>query len=97
MFEGEHKLKVPHMGWNQVEQKVSHFMFSDIAQHERCYFVHSYFVDAQDRACVAAQTEYGIAFDSVLSKENIFAVQFHPEKSHRVGLQLLKNFSEWNV
>lgn len=96
-FEGEYKLKVPHMGWNQVEQLVPHFMFRDIPQNERCYFVHSYYVDAQDRTCVAAQSHYGIAFDSVLSKENIFAVQFHPEKSHRAGLQLLKNFSKWNI
>lgn len=96
-FEGEHKLKVPHMGWNQVEQLIPHPMFKDIAQNERCYFVHSYYVETQDRNCVAAQTNYGIEFDSVLSRENIFAVQFHPEKSHRVGLQLLKNFSEWDI
>lgn len=96
-FEGEEKLKVPHMGWNKIEQKIEHPMFKDIAQGERCYFVHSYYVHCSDKNLVAAKSGYGFDFDSVLCKDNIFAVQFHPEKSHRVGLQLLKNFSEWKV
>lgn len=96
-FQGEHKLKVPHMGWNQIEQKISHPMFANIAQDERCYFVHSYYVKADQENQVAAETEYGLRFHSVLSKDNIFAAQFHPEKSHKTGLQLLKNFSDWNV
>jgi glutamine amidotransferase len=97
VFEGDEKLKVPHMGWNKVEQKISHPLFTNIEQNERCYFVHSYYVQAADQSCVAATSEYGLPFHSILSKENIFAVQFHPEKSHRVGLQLLKNFSEWTI
>ncbi len=96
-FSGAQKLKVPHMGWNNLEQKISHPMFRQIAQNERCYFVHSYYIHCADKNLVAAQTVYGLPFDSVLCKDNIFAVQFHPEKSHRTGLQLLKNFSEWQV
>lgn len=96
VFEGEHKLKVPHMGWNQVEQTVKHPMWENINQNERCYFVHSFYIDAEKSEQVVGQTEYGLTFSSVLASKNIFAVQFHPEKSHRVGLQLLKNFSTWN-
>src|SRR5690606_3432236 len=93
-FTGEGKLKVPHMGWNQVHQTIKHPMFSGIAQDERCYFVHSYYVACDEQAYVAAESEYGFPFHSVLCKDNIFAVQFHPEKSHKPGLQLLKNFSQ---
>jgi glutamine amidotransferase len=96
LFTGEKKLKVPHMGWNQVEQVLQHAMWKDIAQNERCYFVHSFYVDAENAQQVAAKTHYGLSFSSALASDNIFAVQFHPEKSHKVGLQLLKNFSTWN-
>lgn len=92
--EGTH-LKVPHMGWNQVQHN-DHPMWANIEQDSRFYFVHSYFVDASDTAQVAASCHYSRDFTVALSHENVFAVQFHPEKSHDNGLQLLKNFANWN-
>jgi glutamine amidotransferase len=89
-------LKVPHMGWNQVQQTTAHPLWSDIAQGTRFYFVHSYFVDAADDRWVAGTTEYGVRFTSAAARANIFAVQFHPEKSQQAGLTLLKNFMAWN-
>lgn len=89
------RLKVPHMGWNTVEQK-HHPLWKHIADHSRFYFVHSYYVDANDRHLVKGTGFYGQAFDAALGTENIFAVQFHPEKSHRNGLQLLENFLAWD-
>ena len=84
-------LKVPHMGWNQVHQAdPSHPMWKDIAQDARFYFVHSYYVEPQDPSIVAATCNYGIDFCTALHKDNLFATQFHPEKSHTAGLQLLK-------
>lgn len=88
-------LKVPHMGWNQVAQ-MDHPMWAGIEDQSRFYFVHSYFVRTPERELVAGTCEYGVEFDVALSKENLFAVQFHPEKSHTAGLQLLKNFVEWD-
>lgn len=90
------RLKVPHMGWNEVTQTRSHAMWQNIAQNSRFYFVHSYFVTASDRSLVAASGDYGAAFDAALMQDNLFAVQFHPEKSHTAGLQLLKNFMNWD-
>ena len=90
------KLKVPHMGWNQLHQAGEHALWNNIAQDSRFYFVHSYYVAAQDRSLVAATTDYGVCFDAALSRENIFAVQFHPEKSSTAGLQLLSNFLAWD-
>ena len=90
------KLKVPHMGWNQLHQAGEHALRNNIAQDSRFYFVHSYYVAAQDRSLVAATTDYGVCFDAALSRENIFAVQFHPEKSSTAGLQLLSNFLAWD-
>jgi glutamine amidotransferase len=89
-------LKVPHMGWNQVWQKKSHPMWQGIADGARFYFVHSYYADAADRADIAGETEYGIRFTSAAARANIFAVQFHPEKSAAAGLQLLRNFMDWD-
>lgn len=89
-------LKVPHMGWNQVQQTMPHPLWSGIAQGARFYFVHSYFVDAADDRWVAGTTEYGVRFTSAAARANIFAVQFHPEKSQQAGLTLLKNFMAWN-
>ncbi len=89
-------LKVPHMGWNQVQQTVSHPLWQNIEQDSRFYFVHSYYVDPDDDSVTAATTEYPAKFTSALHKDNIFAVQFHPEKSHHAGLQLLKNFVNWD-
>jgi len=92
----EEKLKIPHMGWNQVRQSKPHPLWKGIDDNSRFYFVHSYFVDALDKSVVAGETEYGVGFSSALAKENVFAVQFHPEKSHKAGLMLLANFSRWN-
>ena len=89
------KLKVPHMGWNQVKQLKSHPMWNDIADDSRFYFVHSFYVNAGNQDQVVAQTNYGVDFSVALAEGNIFAVQFHPEKSHVAGLQLLKNFLSW--
>ena len=89
-------LKVPHMGWNQVQQTMAHPLWSGIAQGTRFYFVHSYFADAADDRWVAGTTEYGVRFTSAAARANIFAVQFHPEKSQQAGLTLLKNFMAWN-
>ena len=101
-FFGEHHkdtqgipLKVPHMGWNQVNHN-DHPLWKDIAQDSRFYFVHSFYVHAEDRNLVAGSCDYGVRFDAALARDNLFAVQFHPEKSHTAGLQLLKNFMEWD-
>lgn len=89
------RLKVPHMGWNQVVQTHQHAMWNGIESGERFYFVHSYYVSsAVDH--VSATTRYGKNVTAALIHENLFAVQFHPEKSQHAGLQLLKNFSEWD-
>jgi len=88
-------LKIPHMGWNQVHQ-MEHPLWNDIPQDSRFYFVHSYFVDPADKAVIAATTEYDGEFASALARDNVFAVQFHPEKSQAAGLQLLKNFLHWD-
>jgi glutamine amidotransferase len=90
------RLKVPHMGWNEVHQTISHPLWQAIPDMTRFYFVHSYYVDAADRGLVAGSVQYGVAADAALSRDNLFAVQFHPEKSHTAGLQLLRNFLEWN-
>ncbi len=91
-------LKVPHMGWNQVHQaNPDHPMWNNIEQDARFYFVHSYYVEPQDSDLVAATCTYGIEFCTAIHKENLFATQFHPEKSHTAGLQLLKNFVDWKI
>ena len=88
-------LKVPHMGWNQVEQAKAHPLWKGIPSGSRFYFVHSYYAEASERADVAGVTEYGLRFTSAAARANIFAVQFHPEKSAQAGLQLLENFMAW--
>ena len=88
------RLKVPHMGWNRLQQK-PHALWAGIADQARFYFVHSYCVQPTDAAVVIGTTEYGIPFTCAVGRDNIFAVQFHPEKSAHDGLQLLKNFVEW--
>jgi len=90
------KLKIPHMGWNQVQQTVEHPLWQGIENNSRFYFVHSYYMDPADKALVAGTTEYGIEFVSAIAHDKVFAVQCHPEKSAQDGLQLLKNFSQWN-
>lgn len=92
---GEH-LKVPHMGWNKVHQNATHPLWNKIEQDSRFYFVHSYFVVPNDTNLTAATTAYPDDFSSALHKDNVFAVQFHPEKSQHAGLQLLENFLNWD-
>jgi glutamine amidotransferase len=88
-------LKVPHMGWNQVRQSRAHALWSGIPSGERFYFVHSYFPAPADAGLAAATCEYGVAFTCAIARDNIFAVQFHPEKSQSAGLRLLSNFVQW--
>ena len=90
------KLKVPHMGWNEVKQVKAHPLWQGIADGARFYFVHSYYVAPDDAACIAGTTDYGIPFTSACARDNIFSVQCHPEKSAQAGLQLLSNFIHWN-
>ena len=90
------KLKVPHMGWNQVHQTSTHPLWKGISQDARFYFVHSYYVAVSSPAPVAAYSRYPFPFTCAVAKDNIFAVQFHPEKSQEAGLTLLKNFVQWN-
>ncbi len=89
-------LKVPHMGWNRVFQKNDHPLWTGVADGSRFYFVHSYYVENNDSTVLAGETQYGVTFASALSRGNVFAVQFHPEKSQKAGLQLLKNFVNWD-
>lgn len=88
------KLKVPHMGWNQIRVKNPCPMFSGIKDLSDFYFCHSYFVKPADKNITAASTDYGIEFTSAVYQKNLFGVQFHPEKSQTIGLQILKNFVE---
>ncbi len=94
--EQQGRLKVPHMGWNEVRQVMDHPLWRDIPDMTRFYFVHSYYVDAVDRGLLAGTVRYGVDADAALARDNLFAVQFHPEKSHTAGLQLLRNFLEWS-
>jgi glutamine amidotransferase len=90
------RLKVPHMGWNQVEQRGEHPLWAGIANGSRFYFVHSYFAQAEERGVVQGTATYGVPFTCAVARDNIFAVQFHPEKSQSAGLRLLANFIHWN-
>lgn len=87
-------LKVPHMGWNDVVPSRESRLTSGLPGDARFYFVHSFCVQADDANDVILRAEYGIAFDAALQRDNIFGAQFHPEKSHKFGLHLLKNFAE---
>lgn len=89
------KLKVPHMGWNQVHQASDHPLWEGIRDDARFYFVHSYYVETPDAASIAGRSHYPMPFTCAVAKNNIFAVQFHPEKSQSAGLTLLQNFSRW--
>ena len=88
-------LKIPHMGWNNVEFRRSHPVFLDISPAAEFYFVHSYYPAPSDESTVLGVTNYGIKFCSVLAVKNLVAMQFHPEKSGRPGLQILRNFCKW--
>ncbi|MDH3694383.1 MAG: imidazole glycerol phosphate synthase subunit HisH [Gammaproteobacteria bacterium] len=89
-------LKVPHMGWNNVAQCQTHPLWHDVPDNSRFYFVHSYYPDSEDVSDIAGETNYGISFTAAAARQNVFAVQFHPEKSHHAGLRLLRNFVEWD-
>lgn len=91
-----HTLKVPHMGWNEVQQTRAHPLWNGIADGSRFYFVHSYFVTSKEADYVAATCDYGVPFAAAIARGNVFGTQFHPEKSHTHGLQLLENFVNWN-
>lgn len=88
-------LKIPQMGWNSVKLRRSHPVFENVSPEAEFYFVHSYYPTPSDEAAVLGTTDYGIIFSSVLAKDNLVAMQFHPEKSGRPGLQILKNFCTW--
>jgi len=88
-------LKIPHMGWNEVLQRRRHALWAGIADRSRFYFVHSYFPAPRDEGLTAATCVYGMPFTCAVARDNIFAVQFHPEKSQSAGLQLLSNFVRW--
>ena len=89
------RLKVPHMGWNEVAQTVSHPLWDGIAQGSRFYFVHSYFPEPAAPELAAGTSTYGVPFTCAVARDNVFAVQFHPEKSQAAGLKLLSNFISW--
>ncbi len=89
-------LKVPHMGWNQVHQTSAHPLWHGIPQDTRFYFVHSYYADSAETQDIAGETAYALRFTSAAARANIFAVQFHPEKSQHAGLRLLENFMAWD-
>jgi len=89
------QLKIPHMGWNEVLQQNAHPLWAGISDRSRFYFVHSYYPAPADRTLSAASCVYGVPFTCAVARDNIFAVQFHPEKSQSAGLQLLSNFVRW--
>ena len=92
----EQGLKIPHMGWSKVHQVGDHPVMHGIPEQERFYFVHSYFVKPELESDNAATCDYGIEFCCAVARDNLFATQFHPEKSHDAGLALLKNFITWS-
>lgn len=90
------RLKVPHMGWNQVHQEMAHPLWQGIAQDARFYFVHSYYVTPAQESYLAGSARHGVVIAAALAHENIFAAQFHPEKSQHDGLRLYANFLDWD-
>lgn len=93
-FSNKEDLKIPHMGWNSVYESNSSYLTKDLPEEPRFYFVHSYYVKAENGKNSILRTNYGIEFDSAIQKDNIFGVQFHPEKSHKFGMKLLENFTK---
>jgi len=91
-FELPEDYKIPHMGWNQVYKKKDSVLLEGIKEGEFFYFVHSYYVKPESEEVKLTETDYGIYFTSSIEKENIFATQFHPEKSQKAGLKVLENF-----
>ena len=96
-FSSDMGLKIPHIGWNSLEIKQKDGIFKNIPENSYVYFVHSYYLQAEDKNDIATVTNYGISFHSAVGKNNIFATQFHPEKSGDVGLQILRNFASMEV
>ncbi len=96
-FSSDMGLKIPHIGWNSLEIKQKDTLFKNVPENSYVYFVHSYYLHAEDENDIATVTNYGIDFHSAVGKNNIFATQFHPEKSGDVGLQILKNFASMEV
>jgi glutamine amidotransferase len=92
--EEQHELKIPHMSWNTLEMQRAHPLFTEMLDEPRFYFVHSYHLKCRTVEDGLAKTEYGYRFDSVIARGNIMGVQFHPEKSHKFGMKLLKNYAE---
>jgi len=90
------RIKVPHMGWNQVRQQSGHALWASVPDNAYFYFVHSYYAKLTNASDIAADTEYGVRFTSALARDNIFATQFHPEKSAGFGLKIYDNFVNWN-
>ncbi len=90
------RLKVPHMGWNQVIQSRKHPLWQGIADNSRFYFVHSYYLHSDDDSLTVGRCEYGFEFSAAIARDNVFALQCHPEKSAGTGLQLLSNFVNWD-
>ncbi len=90
-------LKIPHMGWNQVEISQNHFLFKSIKSNENFYFVHSFASKEANQNEIFSKTFHGEIFNSAVGKDNIFATQFHPEKSGKSGLMILKNFLDWKI
>lgn len=88
----ENNLVVPQVGWNRIHQKQQHGLFEGVADGSFCYFVHSFYCEPRDADLSVGETEYGVKYASVVARDNIYGVQFHPEKSQHVGLQMLKNF-----
>ena len=91
------KLKLPHMGWNEIELKKDCFLFSNLENKSHMYFIHSYEFMTKQKDCVVATTEYGNSIIASISKENIIGTQFHPEKSQKNGLTILENFLKWKL
>lgn len=88
-------LKIPHMGWNRITRTLDHPLSRGLEEGARFYFVHSYYFDPQDRADTLFEARYGLDFTAGVQRDNVMGVQFHPEKSHRFGMQLLKNYIEF--
>ena len=94
-FDDNQKLKIPHMGWNHIRANHKSPIFSGFEKDARFYFVHSYYMVCKNAEEIKGTTTYGFDFPSVIQKDNIVGVQFHPEKSHKFGMKLLQNFVEF--
>lgn len=92
----DESLKIPHMGWNEVVAIQPHYILKDLEEGDEFYFVHSYYPRPSDTSHIFATCEYGVTFPAAIGYKNLFATQFHPEKSGRIGLNLLRSFSQWD-